>query len=120
MIATPNPPRTLSIDPADPLLTLSELAALRTLPRRRGGTKLHTSTLARWATRGVRGVRLPSVVVGGSRCSTERALHAFFAELAEVRSVPGPSPAAAPAWDARREREVAGAVERVARRLGAG
>ena len=62
-------------------LTFSEAAAL--LPRR-GGRKIHTSTLWRWARKGVQGVRLKTWRLGGRFFTTEKALMQFAEELAEV------------------------------------
>ena len=39
----------------------------RILPRQPNGKKVHLSTLYRWLTRGRRGMRLPSFLVGGRR-----------------------------------------------------
>lgn len=61
------------------LLTLTEAAKL--LPRRRAGRKPHVSTLYRWASRGLRGVVLETIQIGGTTCTTEEALQRFFDEL---------------------------------------
>ena len=62
------------------LLTLTEAAGL--LPRRRRGKKPHVSTLHRWASRGLHGVKLETIQVGGTRCTTVGALQRFFDQLA--------------------------------------
>ena len=46
------------------LLTPSEAA--RGLPRRRRGRPIHVSTIFRWIDRGVRGVRLEAIRIGGA------------------------------------------------------
>ena len=69
------------------LLTLREAARL--LPRRRRGRPMHVATLHRWATHGLRGVRLETVQVGGARCTTREALQRFFERLADP--VPAPT-----------------------------
>jgi len=69
------------------LLSLSEAA--KTLPGRP-----HASSIFRWLTRGVRGVRLESTLVGGRRYTSQEALVRFCAaitaaaadELAPVRT----------------------------------
>lgn len=61
------------------LLTLSQAA--KTLPHRRGGRPTHPSTLFRWATDGLRGVKLEVVQVGGTKCTSREALARFFAAL---------------------------------------
>lgn len=69
-------------------LTLSQAA--KTLPRRRGGRPTHASTLFRWATEGLRGVKLEIVQVGGTKCTSREALSRFFARLTERAGV-GPT-----------------------------
>lgn len=56
--------------------------ACRYLPRRRQGRKIHASTLWRWGTRGLRGVRLELLKVGGQTCTSVEALQRFFDGLA--------------------------------------
>jgi hypothetical protein len=58
------------------LLTLS--AAAREIPGPTG-RGLHVATLWRWAHRGVRGVRLETVMVGGIRYTSREALERFVA-----------------------------------------
>lgn len=66
------------------LIPLSVAAAL--LGRRRGGRKTHAATLHRWARRGLRGVRLETVRVGGVVCTTVASLQNFFAALSQFES----------------------------------
>ncbi|MCH7727048.1 MAG: DUF1580 domain-containing protein [Planctomycetes bacterium] len=66
----------ISID--EGLLPLAEAAKI--LPRRRG-RKVATSTLYRWAKRGLRGVCLEVVQVGGTTCTSRSALQRFFNRL---------------------------------------
>lgn len=61
------------------LITLTEAAS--TLPRRRAGKPTHPSTLFRWASEGLRGVKLEIVQVGGTRCTSREALGRFFERL---------------------------------------
>lgn len=61
------------------LITLTEAARL--LPRRRKRRRVNVSTLYRWATKGLRGARLETVQVGGTRCTSREALDRFFASL---------------------------------------
>ena len=68
------------IDPLrDTVLTFSEAA--KKLPRLRSGRPLHATTLWRWATAGLRGVKLETVQVGGVRVTSAKALPRFFAQL---------------------------------------
>ncbi|MBI1380789.1 MAG: DUF1580 domain-containing protein [Planctomycetaceae bacterium] len=50
-------------------------------------TRTHRSTVFRWAQKGRRGVRLRVVAVGGTKCTTEAWLMAFFAAV-EVAGQP--------------------------------
>ena len=89
------------------VLTLSE--ATRHVPVRRG-KKTHASTIWRWAKAGLRGVRLETIQVGGSRCTSVEALQRFFERL--TAAVDGPGQSVTPA---RRRRE----IERAERELDA-
>src|SRR5437016_1510804 len=50
------------------VLTLAEAAAL--IPGRTPGKRVYVNTVWRWCRKGVRGVRLQSVLIGGQRCTT--------------------------------------------------
>ncbi|MEZ6070951.1 MAG: DUF1580 domain-containing protein [Pirellulales bacterium] len=67
-------------------ITLS--VAARRLPRRRRGKRPHVSTLHRWGTTGLRGVRLETIRVGGSRCTSMQALQRFFDALDDAPQQP--------------------------------
>ena len=64
---------------SESLLCLSQAA--EELPRRRRGKKTHISTLYRWATSGCRGVRLETIQVGATCCTSREALQRFFERL---------------------------------------
>jgi hypothetical protein len=69
------------------LITLA--AATKFVPRRRRGRKPHVSTLYRWASKsGHRGVRLETIRVGGSLCTSTEALQRFFDALTTGGSEP--------------------------------
>ena len=55
--------------------------ACERLPRRRAGKSAHPNTLHRWATEGIRGKRLETIRVGGTRCTSLEALQRFFDAL---------------------------------------
>lgn len=70
------------------LITLSE--ATKFVPRRRRGRKASVSTLYRWASKsGHRGVRLETLRVGGSLCTSMEAMQRFFERLTAADSVLG-------------------------------
>lgn len=50
------------------------------------GRRIHKHTPYRWASRGVAGVILDTVQVGGIRCTSETALQRFFAEVDKARA----------------------------------
>jgi hypothetical protein len=79
------------IDVCDgPFLTFREAAKLPELTR--DGRKPHIASLYRWASPGgVRGVRLPSWQIGGTRCTTAEAVRDFIREL--TRRCDGTTPA---------------------------
>jgi hypothetical protein len=82
----------MPIDPlSDELLTLTQAAAL--FPRRRAGSKLSTTTLWRWYSRGSRGVRLEVARVGGAVYTTRDAIRDFIQarSVAAVPQAPAPS-----------------------------
>ncbi len=64
---------------------------IKHLPRRRGGRDVHVATLYRWAQRGVRGVRLKILKVGGTKCTSLEALQRFFERLG-ARAAGDPQP----------------------------
>lgn len=86
--------------------------AVAWVPRRRRGRTAHLSTLYRWSKAGCRGVRLETIQVGGSLCTSREALQRFFEALTTrsrgdtpaddairratpLRSRPNPAPSAA-------------------------
>jgi hypothetical protein len=71
-------------------LTLAEAAAL--LPGRKPGKRLYVNTVWRWCVKGLRGVRLRSVLVGGQRLTTRRWLQEFIQAMSEARDPGGSSP----------------------------
>tara|TARA_R110002124_G_scaffold106675_1_gene258765 strand:+ start:428 stop:718 length:291 start_codon:yes stop_codon:yes gene_type:complete len=52
--------------------------AIKMLPRRRRRKKIHISTLYRWASRGIRNIRLETIQIGGTRCTSVEAVQRFF------------------------------------------
>ncbi len=74
----------------DPHELLSLAQAARILPRLRRGKPIHPTTLWRWSTVGLRGVRLIVVQVGGTKCTTRTLLDEFFHGVGE-RITPPPN-----------------------------
>ena len=61
--------------------TISLTEAAKQLPRRRAGKRTHVATLYRWGIRGLNGVRLETIQIGGTRCTSVEALQRFFDRL---------------------------------------
>ena len=85
--------------PIDPFLeqTFPFAQAARRLPALRNDRPVHPATLWRWASHGVRGVRLETVKVGGTTCTSLEVLRRFFAALdgdAPALAAPLAAPAA--------------------------
>jgi hypothetical protein len=64
--------------------------AARQLPRLRDDRPISPSTLWRWASAGLRGVRLETIKIGGSTCTSTQALARFFAALGSGPPTPAP------------------------------
>jgi hypothetical protein len=95
------PDKGFAVDHAsDQLLRLNDVPKLKWLPRRRGGARLHVSTVYRWAATGVRApdgtvIKLHTVRCGGTLCCTEADVREFFASLSRhdsATATPTPAP----------------------------
>ena len=64
------------------LISLKDACGL--LPRRRRGVRPHFSTLWRWATEGLKGVKLEVIKVGSTLCTSREALQRFFQRLSDA------------------------------------
>ena len=62
-------------------IPLAQVSKLPFIPRRRRGRKLHSSTVFRWAQKGLNGVRLRTTQFGGTKVTTVTWLQDFFARL---------------------------------------
>jgi hypothetical protein len=58
----------------------------------RGGKRLHQATAFRWAKDGCRGVKLETIRIGGSLCTSVEALQRFFERLSAGDAVPSSAP----------------------------
>lgn len=97
------------------LISCREASSL--FPPGRRGKRPHRSTVFRWITSGVRGVRLESVSMPGGRATSREAVARFLDELTKIdeRENPFRQPTA-PSLDRRRRRLAA--VERELDALG--
>ena len=77
----------MAIDLAsEQIVTLREAAKF--LPRQGGGRKVHICTLYRWTSRGVRGVRLETLKLGGTVVTSIEALQRFAERCSQMGSTP--------------------------------
>jgi hypothetical protein len=96
------------------VLTLSQAA--ERLPKRPNGKSVHVATIYRWAMTGLRGVRLETLPVGGTICTSAEALQRFAEALAETpRSRRGFAPRPALSKARQRARRIAQANKRLDR-----
>jgi hypothetical protein len=67
--------------------SLSEMFALADVPNRipkgRNGKKRHLSRIHEWRSRGIRGVKLQAIRVGGAWCTCDLWLTEFFQRLSD-------------------------------------
>lgn len=84
-------------------IAITDVPALAWMPRRRGHKKIDARNVRRWATRGVGGVVLRTVFVGGMKCTTEGWLREFISARSSGphHAVPAPIPEPAQAQHAR-------------------
>jgi hypothetical protein len=93
--------------------TFSLTEATRRLPCRRKGVRPNVATLYRWAQTGCRGIRLETLCVGATRCTSMEAMQRFFDALtaqAEHRAAPP-----APRMTASRRKAIEAAERRLAK-----
>jgi len=86
------------------LITLKDICQV--LPRRRRGRKPAFSTVWRWSLHGVRGVKLETLRVGGTLCTSREAVQRFFEQLSALDDAPPPEQQAAYRTPARRQRAI--------------
>ncbi len=64
-------------------------SACSQLSRRRADRPVRTSTLYRWSSEGLRGVKLETIQIGGTRCTSVEALQRFFDLLGQQKMETG-------------------------------
>ncbi len=89
------------------VLSLTE--ATKRLPQRRKGARPNVATLYRWAQSGVRGIRLETLCVGATRCTSMEALQRFCDALTAASE---PSAGPTPPRQTRQRRQQIEAAER--------
>ena len=96
---------------SEAVVTLTQ--ATQHLPRRRKGKRPAVSTIFRWAQHGCRGIRLETIQVGGSKCTSIEALQRFCERLTQDAN-----PQAEPTRTIARRRRAAEAAVRELEREG--
>ena len=71
------PPAPVDLE-RETVVPFTQVAKLGIIPTRRKGARLNLRTLHRWASTGVKGVILPSLLVGAQRVTSVEALLRFF------------------------------------------
>ena len=84
------------------------------LPPRPTGKRVHISAVYRWTSRGLQGIRLESLKVGGTTYTSKEALQRFADRL----SSPTPSPDTTPAATLTRQKQIDRAAKQVEAILG--
>ncbi len=87
--------------------------APRHLPKRLNGKRIHISACYRWISRGVRGVRLDSIKIGGSTYTSIEALQRFANRLSGSGNASRPRVEVSPA----RQQEIDFASEQLKSQL---
>jgi hypothetical protein len=72
------------------LISLHEVPKL--LPQRTNGKRLHISAVYRWAQRGVHGLKLEVIRIGGTTYTSVEALQRFSLPVARPDTTPHPTP----------------------------
>jgi len=78
-------------------LTQEELVPIRNVPKhlppRPTGKRVHISAVYRWLLRGIRGIRLESLKIGGTTYTSKEALQRFADRLSNTSHAPDTTPA---------------------------
>ncbi len=94
------------------IFSLTEATKFPCFGNRRGGKRINVSTLWRWATTGCRGIRLETILAGGSRATSLEAVERFFEALTVQADPPAPQ---APRHAAQRRKQIEAAEKRLAK-----
>ena len=96
---------------AEEIFSLTAATKLPCFRNRRGGKPINVSTLWRWATTGVRGIKLETIMAGGSRATSLAAIERFFEAL--TVQADGPTVAEPPRQTKRRRQQIEAAERRL-------
>ena len=97
------------------IFSLTAATKLPCFGNRRSGKRISVRTLWRWATAGCRGVKMETIMAGGSRATSLEAIERFFEQLtlqADGQHVVAPQ---SPRMTAARRKQIAAAEKRLAK-----
>lgn len=100
---------------SEEIFSLTAATKLPCFRNRRGGKRINISTLWRYATTGCRGVKLETIMAGGSRATSLEAIERFFEQLtlqADGRHI---APPQSPRMTAERRKQIQEAEKRLAK-----
>src|SRR5688572_21386443 len=80
------------------LIRLADVPNLKCMPKGKGGKRLVLSTIHRWAIGTKGGVKLETLKVGGTTCTSVEALQRFFDALSGNQSPPHHASSLPQAW----------------------
>ena len=84
-------------------------------PERRRGVRPNIATIFRWMVAGVKGIKLESLVVGGTRCTSIEALQRFFDALTVAADEEHSSAVTPPPVSKSRQKAIEAAERRLSR-----
>jgi len=84
-------------------------------PERRRGVRPNVATVYRWMLAGVKGIRLESIMVGGTRCTSVQALQRFFDALTAAADAAHSAAITPPPASKSRQKAIEAAERRLAR-----
>ena len=99
---------------SEEIFSLTAATKLPCFRNRRAGKPINVSTLWRWATVGVRGVKLETIMAGGTRATSIEAVERFFEALtlrADGEQIAAPQ---SPRMTAARRKQIEAAEKRLA------
>jgi hypothetical protein len=100
---------------SEEIFSLTAATKLPCFRNRRGGRPINVSTLWRWATTGCRGIKLESILAGGSRATSLEAVERFFEQLTLQADGEHVAPLQSPHLSAARRKQIETAEKRLAK-----
>jgi hypothetical protein len=99
---------------SEEIFSLTAATKLSCFANRRAGKRINVSTLWRWGTVGVRGVRLETIMAGGTRATSLEAIERFFEQLTLQAEGEHVAPPQSSRMTAARRKQIEAAEKRLA------